>query len=76
MYAMVHTKSDHSQAVGVVSKYMQDPGKGHWHAVKKIPRYILSTVDIGLVFEQDVGIGQFIVGYYDSNYTGDLDKRR
>ena len=34
MYAMVCTRPDISQAVGVVSRYMQDPGKEHWQAVK------------------------------------------
>ena len=29
-----------------------------------------------LVFEQDVDVGQHIVGYCDSDYTGDLDKHR
>ncbi|KAI3461498.1 hypothetical protein Pfo_018161, partial [Paulownia fortunei] len=30
MYAMMCTRPDISQAVGVVSRYMHDPGKGHW----------------------------------------------
>jgi len=34
MYAMVCTKSDIAQAVGVVSRYMSNPGKEHWRAVK------------------------------------------
>ena len=29
MYAMVCTRPDISHAVGVVSRYMHDPGKGH-----------------------------------------------
>ncbi|GMI79054.1 hypothetical protein HRI_001574700 [Hibiscus trionum] len=76
MYAMVCTRPDISQAVGVVSRYMHDPGKGHWQAVKWILRYLQQTVDVGLVFEQDETLGQFVVGYVDSDYAGDLDKRR
>ncbi|KAI3467777.1 hypothetical protein Pfo_024440, partial [Paulownia fortunei] len=76
MYAMVCTRPDISQAVGVVSRYMHDPGKGHWQAVKWILQYILNIVDVGLVFEQDGKIGQSVVGYCDSDYAGDLDKRR
>ena len=30
MYAMVCTRPDISHAVGMVSRYMHDPGKGHW----------------------------------------------
>ncbi|KAE8692332.1 hypothetical protein F3Y22_tig00110840pilonHSYRG00095 [Hibiscus syriacus] len=76
MYAMVCTRPDISQAVGVVSRYMHDPGKEHWEAVKWILRYILNTVDVGLVFQQDKQDGQCVVGYCDSDYACDLDKRR
>lgn len=75
MYAMVCTRPDISYAVGVVSRYMHNPGKEHWQAVKWILRYILNTVDVGLVYQQERG-GQYVVGYCDSNYAGDLDKRR
>ncbi|KAE8707655.1 ZNF511 protein [Hibiscus syriacus] len=76
MYAMMCTRPDISQAIGVVSRYMHDPGKEHWQAVKWILRYILNTVDVGLVFQQDKQDDQCVVGYYDSDYAGDLDKRR
>ena len=76
MYAMVCTRPDISQAVSIVSRYMHDPGKGHWQAVKWILQYILGTVDAGLVFQQDNSIGQHVVGYVDFDYVGDLDKRR
>jgi len=34
MYAMVCTRSNLSQAVSIVLKYMHDPGKVHWEAVR------------------------------------------
>ena len=56
MYAMVCTRPDISYAVGVVSRYMHNPGKDHWQTIKWILRYI-HIVDVGLVFEQkDVNI--------------------
>ena len=55
---------------------MHDTGRGHWQAVKLILRYIQNTVDVGLVFEQDKSIGRYIVGYCDSDYASDLDRRR
>lgn len=76
MYAMVRTRPDISQAVSVISRYMHDPGRGHWQAVKWILRYLQNTIDVGLTFERDESLGQRIVGYCDSNYAGDLDKRR
>ena len=34
MYAMVCTRPDIAQAVGAISRYMNNPGKVHWEAVK------------------------------------------
>ena len=76
MYAMVCTRLNISHVVGVVSKYMHDHGKRHQQAVKCILHYILNTVDVGLTFERDDNPGQCVVKYVDSDYTGDLDKRR
>ncbi|KAH9650169.1 hypothetical protein KPL70_026264 [Citrus sinensis] len=74
MYAMVYTRPDISQAVSMVSRYMHNSGKKHWLAVKWILRYLYGTVDVGLLFKKDCG--QQCVGYCDSDFTGDLDKRR
>jgi hypothetical protein len=38
MYAMICTRPDIAHAVGVVSKYMNNPGKQHWEAIKWILR--------------------------------------
>ena len=76
MYAMVCTRPDISHAVGTVSRYMHNPGKEHWQAVKWILRYIQKTLDVGLIFKKDDMVGQHVVGYCDSDYAGDLDKRR
>jgi len=34
IYAMVCTRPDVSQTVSMVSRYIHDPGRGHWEAVK------------------------------------------
>ena len=73
-YAMVCRRPDISHVVEVISRYMHNPGKDHWEAVKWILRYIHNTVNVGLVFEQKDS--QYLVGYCDSDYAGDLDKRR
>jgi hypothetical protein len=77
IYAMVCTRLHISQAVSIVSRYMHDPGKEHWQTAKWILRYIMGTVDVGLKFERvDSGLDQVLVGYVDSYYAGDLDKRQ
>ncbi|GMP46000.1 hypothetical protein CsSME_00014322 [Camellia sinensis var. sinensis] len=73
---MVCTRPDISHAVSMVSRYMHDPGKNHWQAVKWILRYIHGTVNLGLKFERDNRLGQNLEGYVDSDYAGDLDKCR
>ena len=48
MYAMVCTRPDIAQVVGAVSKYMTNPGKEHWNAVKLILRYLRGTANASL----------------------------
>ena len=48
MYVMVCTRPDIAQAVGVVSRFMQNPGKEHWETIKWILIYLKGTMDIGL----------------------------
>ena len=43
MYAMVCTRPDIAHAMGVVSRYMVNPGKEHWGAVKWLLRYLRGT---------------------------------
>ena len=73
MYAMVCTRLDISHAVSVVSRYMANPGKAHWHAVKWIFRYLRGTIDTCLEFGRQEDT---LCGYVDSDLAGDLDQRR
>ncbi|GJX90903.1 retrovirus-related pol polyprotein from transposon TNT 1-94 [Tanacetum coccineum] len=73
MYAMICTRPNISHDIGMVSRYMHNPGKGHWQAVKWILRYIHNTVDVGLVFKH--GSSQWVARYCNSDYARDLDKR-
>jgi len=50
MYAMVCTRPDISHEVGVVRRYMKNPGKEHWMAVKWILRYLRGTTNQALCF--------------------------
>jgi hypothetical protein len=75
MYAMVCTRPDISHAVSVVSRYMGRPGKAHWEAVKWILRYLKGTADVGLLYGVS-NPGNQVVGYVDSDFAGDHDKRR
>ncbi|WVZ64637.1 hypothetical protein U9M48_014131 [Paspalum notatum var. saurae] len=64
---------DLSHALSVVSRYMANPGKEHWKAVQWIFRYLRGTANACLQFGNSKS---GLVGYVDSDYAGDLDKRR
>jgi hypothetical protein len=73
MYAMVCSRPDLSYAMSLVSRYMANPGKEHWKAVQWIFRYLRGTSNACLKFgKTDEGL----VGYVDSDFAADLDKRR
>jgi hypothetical protein len=73
MYAMVCTRPDIAHAVGVVSRYMSNPGKQHWEAVKWTLRYLKGTSDMSLCF---TGADLKLQGYVDADLAGDVDSRK
>ncbi|KAG9446519.1 hypothetical protein H6P81_012647 [Aristolochia fimbriata] len=73
MYAMVSTRPDIAHAVGVVSRFMKNPGKEHWEAVKWIFRYLKGTSDYCLCFG---GNNIDVKGFVDSDHAGDRDNGR
>ncbi|KAE8707674.1 hypothetical protein F3Y22_tig00110377pilonHSYRG00029 [Hibiscus syriacus] len=72
MFAMICTRPDIAQAVGVVSRYMANPGKEHWNIVKRILRYIKGPQMLHYVTEDQL-TNQWVC---DSDYAGDLDKSK
>jgi hypothetical protein len=57
----------------LVSKFMTNPGRTHWETVKSIFKYLHGTSNACFQF---VKIKEGLVGYVDSDYGADLDKRR
>ncbi|KAJ4703754.1 Retrovirus-related Pol polyprotein from transposon TNT 1-94 [Melia azedarach] len=73
MSAMVCSRPDLAQSVSVVSRFMGEPGKEHWQAVKRIFRYLKGTFDVGLIYGGDTQC--LVTGFSDSDYAGDVDSR-
>jgi hypothetical protein len=73
MYVMVCTRLDIAHAVGVVSRYMDNPSKEHWEALKWILRYLRGNATHALCFG---GLYTVLQGYADSDMEGDKDSRR
>ncbi|KAE8711123.1 hypothetical protein F3Y22_tig00110303pilonHSYRG00264 [Hibiscus syriacus] len=73
MYAMVCTRPDIAQAVGAVSRHMNNLGKVHWEAVKWILRYLRGTTNKTLCFK---GGDTILTCYVDAELAGNIDIRR
>ena len=73
MYAMMGTRPDIAYAVSVVSRYGSNPNDEHWKAVKRIFRYLRSTINLQLTFR---GALKPLSGYTDVDWAGDQDTRR
>jgi Reverse transcriptase (RNA-dependent DNA polymerase) len=68
------TRPDISFAVGVASRFKEDPKHSHLKVVKRILRYIKGTEDLGLHYTKT---NKFeLTGYVDSDWYGDIDDRK
>nr|GEW55256.1 hypothetical protein [Tanacetum cinerariifolium] len=70
MYAIVCTRPDIAHAMGVVSRFMSNPGREHWEAVKWLLRYLKGTSKATLCFNRNEVV---LEGFSDSDYKGFLD---
>ena len=73
MYAMMCTRPDIAHAIGVVSRFLENPGKEHWEAVKWILGYLRGTTRDCMCFK---GSDPILKGYTNADMAGDLDNRK
>lgn len=74
MYGMIGTRPDLAYPVGLVSRFMSDPIREHWEAVKWVLRYVRGSIGMCLTYKRSSELK--IVGFCDSDYSADLDRRR
>jgi hypothetical protein len=68
------TRPDIAFAVNKVSQFMQDPRDTHWSAVKRILRYIKSTISHTFCISKNST--KHLTAYSDSNWASCPDDRR
>lgn len=68
MYMMIGTRPDIAYAVGMVTRFMGNPIREHWIAVKWLLKYLRGSSGGRLVFKG--GSELKLVGYSDSDYSG------
>nr|GEW12680.1 retrotransposon protein, putative, Ty1-copia subclass [Tanacetum cinerariifolium] len=76
IYLMVYTRPDIAYAVSIVSRYLANPGKNHWEAVKWILKYLRGTANVGLIYGKNHGNHKDVIGFVDLDYAKDPDKGR
>ena len=74
MYDMVGSRPDIAHDVGLVRRFMGNPGRVHWEAVKWILRYIKVTFNYSLTFTKESDFK--VEGFCDADYATDLDRSR
>ncbi|KAK8631789.1 hypothetical protein V6N13_028568 [Hibiscus sabdariffa] len=74
MYAMICTRPGLSYALSMTSRYQENPGEGHWVAVKNILKYLRRTKDAFLVYGGEEQLS--IKGYTDASFQTDKDDSR
>ncbi|KAJ9554358.1 hypothetical protein OSB04_018403 [Centaurea solstitialis] len=74
MYAQVCTRPDITFIVGVLGRYLSNPGMDHWRAAKRVMRYLKKTRDYMLTYRKSDSLE--IIGYSDSDFGGCQDTGR
>ena len=72
-YAKVCTRTYIAHSVGVVSRFLANPGKQHWQVVKWILRYLKGTSHYCLCFGNPNIV---LEGFTDANMAGDVENRK
>lgn len=74
MYLAVSTRPDISFAVGLVSRFNENPSTSHVNAVKRILKYMRGTKSYGIFFPTNENL--VLYAYSDADFAGCLDTRR
>ena len=73
------TRPDCLVAISILARYMKNPSKTHWLAVKDIFRYLKGSKLRGLLYAKsihDIAGPWKLTMYVDSDYATDIDTRR
>lgn len=74
LYLSTATRPDIAYAVNQAAKFCENPGRGHWKAVKRIFCYLRGTTHHGVTFRATDH--PKLVAYSDADDAGDMDTRR
>jgi hypothetical protein len=74
IFLVLVSRPDISYAVNLVSRFCNKPSHSHWSAVKRIFKYLIGTINYGILYEsggRKLGIN--LICYSDADFAGDID---
>ncbi|RVW51428.1 Retrovirus-related Pol polyprotein from transposon TNT 1-94 [Vitis vinifera] len=74
MYAQVCTRPDIAFVVGMLGRYLSNPGSQHWKTAKKVLRYLQGTKDLMLTYQRTSLLD--VVGFCDADFAGCIDDKK
>jgi hypothetical protein len=72
MYLATCTRPDISYAVGVLARFISNPGRAHWVAAMHLLRYIKATLHLQLIYGPGASQEEFLT-YTDADHGGNPD---
>ena len=79
-YCSVSTRPDIAYATNRCAQFTSHPTTEHWEAVKRIVRYLMHTVDYGILYKKDgkgmEGYAHNLAGFTDADFAGDVNDRK
>ncbi|XP_039307881.1 secreted RxLR effector protein 161-like [Solenopsis invicta] len=76
MYLMNTSRPDLSLSVNKLSRFQRCPTESLWKGVKRILRYLQSTVDLALLYPKNSKLKEQLVGFADADWAGDTFDRK
>ncbi|GKA17886.1 zinc finger, CCHC-type containing protein [Tanacetum coccineum] len=70
MYAMTSTIPNIAYAVGRLSRFTSNPSRRHWHAIKRVFKYLKGTMNYGLSY---VGYSLVLEAYSDASWINHVE---
>ena len=75
LYLAVATRPDIAYVVGVLCRFVKNPGEAHWNVAKRILRYLRGTVDMSLVYS-GCSSPDLFTAFSDADLGGNPDNSR
>jgi len=76
MYLSIGTQPDISYAVNSLSKFLETSSNEHWIVAKRIVKYLKSTLNLGIAYNDINANPNQLVAYSDADYASCLDIRK